>query len=397
MTEPKRLVNELKKIEKIVEKKEKELEYLNYIKYYHIFESAIVFLKNKRVILYGGVALNEILPPRLKFYDKNSLPDLDMMSPDARKIASELVYYYKKTKHQAVSFTEALHKGTYKVFADGIQVIDITQCAETTYRKLRTHSSISSLGLMIAPLEYIRMTLHQMLSLPNDATNRWEKVFKRLFLFYKAYPIEKCKIPHEIVSQPFQEHVENLYKILKDSDCIFFGIDELSIILQKPLGFYYNVPPIQVIVNSEIDILVKNIIYLLPDVDQPIFFTADDFVSNHVIISLHGQPLLCIHEAQQCHSFTIFRKRRIASMHTIITILLSMCLSPYRHFYKMRLYFKCIVNELSIVQQNFGKNYNTSIVRENLPLYCMGPTSGLATLRRNRILRLKKKLVVHND
>lgn len=184
-----------RKLEKLVEIKKKEMDMIYYDKYAPLLQDAYLFLSRKKALLYGGTALNELLPTPLKFYDPYALPDIDVLSPCAKKLAISMVKHYKNKGHQAVSFNEALHEGTYKVYADGIQIADITQCSQTTYNFL-LQSSIRSKKwkIKIVPPFYLRMTLHKMLSQPNDI-HRWENVYERLQRYYQTFPVSKCSFP----------------------------------------------------------------------------------------------------------------------------------------------------------------------------------------------------------
>ena len=59
------------------------------------------FLRRKQLVTYGGSALNEILPPEDRFYNKDlEIPDYDFYSPNALNDAKELAdIYYKKVLH----------------------------------------------------------------------------------------------------------------------------------------------------------------------------------------------------------------------------------------------------------------------------------------------------------
>ena len=56
------------------------------------------FLKSKKLICYGGTAINNILPAKLQFYDKDKeIPDYDFYSTNALAHAKELAnIYFKK-------------------------------------------------------------------------------------------------------------------------------------------------------------------------------------------------------------------------------------------------------------------------------------------------------------
>ena len=56
------------------------------------------FLKSKRLLCYGGTAINNILPKQAQFYNKDyEIPDYDFYSPNALDDAKELAdIYYKE-------------------------------------------------------------------------------------------------------------------------------------------------------------------------------------------------------------------------------------------------------------------------------------------------------------
>ena len=71
------------------------------------------FLKDKKRICYGGTAINNILPEKDQFYDKNvEFPDYDFFSPtpleDAKKLAD--IYYAKG--YNEVEAKSGAHEGT---------------------------------------------------------------------------------------------------------------------------------------------------------------------------------------------------------------------------------------------------------------------------------------------
>ena len=55
------------------------------------------FLKKKKLVCYGGTAINNILSPEQQFYNKDiEIPDYDFFSPHALNDAKELADIYSK-------------------------------------------------------------------------------------------------------------------------------------------------------------------------------------------------------------------------------------------------------------------------------------------------------------
>ena len=55
------------------------------------------FLRKKKLVCYGGTAINNILPVQDQFYNKDvEIPDYDFFSPHALEDAKELADIYEK-------------------------------------------------------------------------------------------------------------------------------------------------------------------------------------------------------------------------------------------------------------------------------------------------------------
>lgn len=379
-----------KKLEKLVEEKKKEMDMIYFDKYSPLLQDAYLFLSNKKALLYGGTALNELLPTTLKFYDPFTLPDIDVLSPYAKKLAMRMVRYYKKNGHQAVSFTEALHPGTYKVYADGIQIADITQCSEKTYETL-LQSCVRSKKwkIKIVPPFYLQMTLHKILSQPNDI-HRWENVYERLKRYYQVYPSSYCSLKQERTSTNKQEQdmmIEKVYNVMP-KETVFFGKQEVELLLNKK-NIKFKAPPIQMLVDQDLEKITSLLKQYIPHLTFSKIFSNNDFIMPHVILYSRKIPIGIVYKISSCVAFNEYKKRRIANIHTMLDLFLSMSLTNYTHFKKTHLFLKCLVDELSNLQQS--SLHSRKKYMEQMVISCYGPSMGIATMKRERIKRLNKK------
>jgi len=95
------------------------------------------FLKVKKLICYGGTAINNILPINDQFYDKEiELPDYDFYSMNAMDDAKKLADIYYKAGFDEVQASAGQHYGTYKVYVNFIPIADITQLSGEIFKAI---------------------------------------------------------------------------------------------------------------------------------------------------------------------------------------------------------------------------------------------------------------------
>lgn len=148
------------------------------------------FIANKKLVCYGGTAINNILPEDAQFYNKDlELPDYDFYSDNALDHAKELADIYYKAGYEDVEAKSGVHHGTYKVFVNFTGIADITQMEPDLFKAI-TRDSIIKSGIRYAPPDFLRMAMYLELSRPDGDVSRWEKVQKRLTLLNNHYPLK---------------------------------------------------------------------------------------------------------------------------------------------------------------------------------------------------------------
>jgi len=162
------------------------------------------FLRHKKRIVYGGTAQNNILPPKDQFYDPVAdIPDYDFFSPDAINDAKELADIYAKAGYVEIEAKSGVHAGTYKLFVNFIPTADITQMPDTIYNVLK-REALEIDGIYYSPPNFLRMGMYLELSRPDGDVSRWEKVFKRLTLLNKHYPLTAEECAHIDFQRPME-------------------------------------------------------------------------------------------------------------------------------------------------------------------------------------------------
>jgi hypothetical protein len=148
------------------------------------------FLREKKLVCYGGTAINSILPEKYRFYNNDiEVPDYDFYSPNALEDSKELAYIFFKMGYNEVEAKSGSHPGTFKVFVNFIPVADITHMDMALFSVLAAKSYIKH-GIRYAPTNFLRMAMYLELSRPEGDVSRWEKVLKRLTLLNKVYPMK---------------------------------------------------------------------------------------------------------------------------------------------------------------------------------------------------------------
>jgi hypothetical protein len=148
------------------------------------------FIKKKELICYGGLAINNILPYQDQFYDfTKEIPDYDVFSKNALEDAKELADLFFKKGFEEVEAKSGVHSGTYKVFVNFIPIADITHVDKNMFKKFK-HDSIKIDNIYYSSPNFLKMAAHLELSRPEGDVSRWNKVYKRLQLLNKNYPMD---------------------------------------------------------------------------------------------------------------------------------------------------------------------------------------------------------------
>ena len=148
------------------------------------------FIADKKLVCYGGTAINNILPEDAQFYNKDiELPDYDFYSNNALDHAKELADIYYKAGYEDVEAKSGVHHGTYKVFVNFTGIADITQMEPDLFKAI-SRDAIIKKNIRYAPPDFLRMAMYLELSRPDGDVSRWEKVQKRLTLLNTHYPLK---------------------------------------------------------------------------------------------------------------------------------------------------------------------------------------------------------------
>ena len=118
------------------------------------------FIRKKKLICYGGTAINNLLPLQEQFYNKDiEIPDYDFFSSKPVDDAKELADIYYQHGYEEVESKAGQHYGTYKVFVDFIPVADITLLEKKLFNTVK-RESVKVDGILYAPPNLLRMSMY---------------------------------------------------------------------------------------------------------------------------------------------------------------------------------------------------------------------------------------------
>jgi len=200
----------------IIKKYEKKAE-LAYIKKTNKLKRIIKkFIIENKLILYGGSAIDTLLPNDKKIYKKTeTLFDYDVYSYNAYEYGIKLVQLLIKHKYKYVQLREATTtQNTFKVFIENLPVFDITNLPVEIFELYKKYSKKKQQMLVIGPEIIIRDMCSQ-LSQPHISYFRLEKTYERYNIFESVYGVNKY-VKNINLIEPNDNELEILNILLKE-------------------------------------------------------------------------------------------------------------------------------------------------------------------------------------
>ena len=252
---------ELEQVDEIVKSYEIENMKKEYNENKELIQLVTKFMQQHKLIVYGGLALNELLPPSYKFYDEFQFPDYDVLSPHAMEHAIKLADLLALHGIKFVEVRQAIHEGTYKVFADFKPIADITQVNVLFYKDLlktsltqrHLHKYIKNKKLALAPVNLLKLALYRELASPIRSMWRWRKVYERTVKFCNVHHTKKYgkNMNQYLLSLKTKKHVTPFINIDDDGGLVSFvhsvadmiKNEQLMILGNAAIGLHAGVAP----------------------------------------------------------------------------------------------------------------------------------------------------------
>ena len=351
------------------------------------------FIRDNKLICYGGIAINNILPKKDQFYKYNEFPDYDFFSNNALNDAKKLADIYNNAGFGNVEAKSGMHHGTYKVYVNFLNIADITQLDDVYYKNLQKSAKVVN-GIMYCPPDFLRMSLYLELSRPKGDVSRWEKIFPRLRLLNKKFPIKssKCK---SIKNNIDRDNYEKIKNILIDTKCIFIGglAQKIYSKYTKKKGSNYNIFDV-------IGLKAKNIAEDIQKKHKDLNIKIEsiekigELIPEHYKIIINNVIYANIYQSDACYSYNKIKVgKKIVNIGTIFTILsfyLIFLFAGEKNYDKNR-----ILCTSHILQNIYLRNkIKNSGILKVFTIQCQGEQETLEDIlieKRNKFKELKKK------
>jgi hypothetical protein len=312
------------------------------------------FIRNKKLICYGCIAINNLLPEKDRFYNFDiELPDYDFYSSTALNDAKELADIYAEEGYEDVEAKAGLHFGTYKVFVNYIPVADITQMDNKLFENIKK-DSIEINEILYCPVNFLKMSMYLELSSPKGDVSRWEKVLKRLILLNKNYPLigEKCNT-NTFSTKISETEVKNInikiYNIVKDvlikNGVVFFGGFAYDLYnnynKSKYKKYLLNTIPDFDIISINPEKLIYSLKYTLiannyNNIKIKTHSGIGELIPSHYEFIINDKPFIYIYKPLRCHSYNIYKlyneNIKIATIDTMLSFYLSFIYSGKEYY-----------------------------------------------------------------
>jgi hypothetical protein len=364
-----------------------------------IIDIVETFLKTRKLVCYGGTAINNILPVKDQFYDKElELPDYDFYSTTPVEDAKALSDIYYSKGFTDVEAKAGVHHGTYKVFVNFMPVADITYLSDPLYDAIKK-DAIKVKGILYAPPNFLRMSMYLELSRPRGDVSRWEKVLKRLLLLNRNYPLKKKSCDNMDIQRKMDTKridAKTVFEIIRDtvvqSDGVFFGgyanalySDFLPSNMQKK---FKKIP--------DFDVLSEHPLKLSEEIQKKLQANGfnkvriykhegiGEIIAPHYEVAIDKETVIFVYEPLACHSYNVIKENnedvRIATIDTMLSFYLAFLYSDRTYYDKDRIL--CMAKYLFEVQQH--NRLKQESILKRFSMNCYGQQQTINKLREEK-------------
>lgn len=364
------------------------------------------FLLRKKLLCYGGTAINNILPKYAQFYNRDiEVPDYDFYSPNALADTKELADEFYAAGYTDVEAKSGVHHGTYKVFVNFIPMADITSLHRELYDALHKEA-ISVAGIKYAPANFLRMNMYLELSRPAGDVSRWEKVLKRLNLLNTYYPMQ---VDYECSTVDFQRKMsdnanqsEKLYFTLRNSlielGVVFFGGYASSLYSRYMPATHAKtlkkIPDFDVLAEDpqKTALIVQERLQDagFRNIQQIHHAAIGEIVPEHIEIRYGKELLVFIYSPIACHNYNTIhignQEIRVATIDTILSFYLAFIYAGADYYYRDRIL--CMAKFLFELEQK--NRLSQAGLLKRFSNTCIGEQDTLESIRAKKAAKFRE-------
>jgi Poly(A) polymerase catalytic subunit len=345
------------------------------------------FIETHRVMCYGGTAINNLLPPKDQFYDYSvEIPDYDFFSETPQIHSAKLADRLASAGFASVEVKPGIHLGTFKVFADYIPVADVSHMDPTMFKKLWSEN-IEKNKIHYVPPNFLRMSMYLELSRPKGDVSRWKKVYDRLQLLNKHYPLT-CPAGSEKVSDEYLDEDTRLHirTIMESEKVVLLGFNASMMQDKSPKKWKL---PLDLLATPEKQTdLTKRIMHTFGNPVKSHDFPAyEELMPPRTdIMDDKKNVLVRIYETQACHSYHKTPSGlMVASIPTLLQFFLSTLYAP-KEFLESKPEQRFLCTAEHLVNLANGSNRKYKILT---PLSCIGTQKDLVSMMADKSEKFK--------
>ena len=372
-----------------------------------IFEILEAYIVKKKLLLYGGFAINALLPEYAKFYDpKHEIPDYDIYSPNALEDAIDLVDFFFENGFKDVETRAGVHYMTYKVFVNFITVADITIMDKSIFDNLQQEAVIIN-RIHYCPVNFLRRNIYKELSQPHGDIRRWEKIYKRLNKINENFPLEVSTDCENIKFQRKMGSVETtkqleIYEIVKNAfiylGAVFFGGYACSLYSQyipnSSSQIIEKIPDFEVLYDDIVkgSQLVKERLHTGGFKRVKIIHHESicEIIHESYEIQVNNETVAFIYKPTACYSYNIVnlnkQQIKVASIDTMLFFCFTFYYSVTSHYSRDK--NMCIINVLFKVEEENRLNQKGLLKRFSIE--CIGSQKNFAEIKEEKSQKFKE-------
>jgi hypothetical protein len=322
------------------------------------------FLKQKKRKIYGGTALNKFVP----IYDQYEEPDYDVYSPTPKSDAIEFGHFLYKNGIKEVNVTRAVVKGTYKVFASKIAVMDLSYMPQKMYDIIPSKNID---GLEYTKPEYLKIDLLVSICNPETSIHRWEKELPRYQKLNQKYELQKIGTNPRTEFNSEADKLLNTYFKNKD-DSILTGLVAYNLYLtQSGFNNFYNtkVEYLEVLTTDPYE-MIRDLIkkYSLKDLKCKYYSHFLKIIPEKFVIYYKDRRLINIYNLKsKCYPFIKIKDFNVSSVDYLSLYCYSMIYQGrvINNIYLQNL-FNSILYNLEQCKKLYYKKNNTNMLTDKL-------------------------------